>query len=1701
MVDNPDSQIESDDMDDPTESVFSQIEEAARQDWPELLLCDLQLTTIPTQIKNLTMLQILNITNNQLTFLPSEIGFLTNLEELYCGHNLFKDLPSEIGKLISISGLYLHDNQLESLNPSIGKLTNLDSLYLYRNRLKLLPKEIGSLVNLTNLSVGENQLVSLPPQIVALSRLRKLYLQANKFEVIPPEIFNMNSLVKLYLNGNKIEKIQPEIRKLTKLKKLFLSQNLITIIPPEIGELTNLIELGLSGNRIQKLPEEIGNFVSLIEFDLSDNQLDSFPSAIQNLINLKALYASRNQFVTLPKEIGKLVSLITLNFSGNELREIPTELGNLPNLSLLNIRDNPSLETIPQDIIPKGTPAILEYLRSLVPKESEPSLCRVFGNGLWEAVVGKQALFMITSVDKSGSTCVIGGDIYTVTLTMGETQIQANVTDNNNGTYSVSYLSTKSGKYHLSVMIKGMHIAGSPFLTTVFPAAPDPLSCHAFGRGIESAIANQTSDFIIEVKDRYGNTVSDSKNGIEITNHRSKNIENNLVDLNVVIDGPTKVVAEITPSDIPGQYSVVYVIPEPGNYTLSATLNGENISGSPFLINVEKALNVSEENEFVILYRLVNEVWNLRSRLHFMTEIDQLAEKVQQELELISAYKTEMKKLHVGQAVAAPRRLFDRIRDIQEKIKIEVAAGNQEGLMSLLPMRDGLRQDCRQRLRPLLNRLDQVAQLQAKRAEWIDQSAIQIKELLQLATSVQKVDNYGPDIDQSLQNYWGWRQQLSNLFGQTMTQTDQLLQELSNALKQEKEILLQSSRLIERGGVLSSQLIYAGKRFLEMLEKERPLEEQQHTHELRRQYHNMYRDLEQVEQQRVEVDRLKNLQKTLNIQKRQKQEELIDLEAKMKLLTLDDLKTNEIASVKRQMAELQEKIAQKTLELEQVSARMFAMTSAHPELVLDSQSELGPIVPNMGVVVNRKFSDYERVKILGYARHRVFLMRYQGQYCVLKEYLVADEESVSRFEREVSLLARLRDPHIVPIQCTFYDHSRLLAYISMPYYEQGSLREWLRDPKPRPWKILSLMRQILQGLVYLHEHGVIHEDLKPENVLITADGRPVISDFGISKETFLAVSDNNPSQNSLDPQLDGALYATRGYIAPEIIDGKEATTKSDMWSFGILLYEAHFHSRPPSVLPKNSSLSTERERRLWDLLQKLLDTDPRNRPSARKALLHNYFTTSVVYDTQTRTAIAESENKLIQLRSKFDSLKDQYKQRDPIQITISRNTSSITRHLLELYSPQNLTKDELLRPVKITFLEDDPLNSSSLSSELYRNFFRYMMNPEVGLFMVSSGGSYLPKSDAKMSLNHFYERRKSVEFKSKEQANQLMLQFAKQNANKQDFYKNNENTNENIKNNENTNENIKDNQYINENIKENQYINENIKDNQYINEDIKDNHKTETNPHKTLTKQEKYIAFGRILLKSVIDGRAGPVRLSPFFLKYLLGMQPDFSDLEAFDPQAALILHNILSETLTEDENLLLGPFINSTDTTVIDETNKHECVNKIINYLLLDSRSKELSWIKTGFFTIDISQDLSHFTLTELYLLIHEQDNIDSDSVWSNLSFSEEWKDCPTPQFLNEFLEQLSPNDLRRFMRFVTFLPDCPKSSTDSSTSSPSLTRTSNPTLTFLSDRKVSVIRVNSSNRKLPIAHPSIPELELPDYQQFEVLRDRFMESISQFL
>ena len=192
---------------------------------------------------------------------------------------------------------------------------------------------------------------------------------------------------------------------------------------------------------------------------------------------------------------------------------------------------------------------------------------------------------------------------------------------------------------------------------------------------------------------------------------------------------------------------------------------------------------------------------------------------------------------------------------------------------------------------------------------------------------------------------------------------------------------------------------------------------------------------------------------------------------------------------------------------------------------------------------------------------------------VLSDTLSADHDYLGRFAREAKLAAALQHPNLVSV----YDYDAgERPWLVMEYVEGGDLAALLRDGEPPP--VEQLAAELLSALRHIHAAGVLHRDIKPQNVLIDRYGHARLTDFGIAR----------PADGASLTRT-GQVIGTEAYLAPEVMRGAPASERSDLFALGVVLADAARDGGAGAGI--------------WKLADRMRDPDPAARPESAAAAL------------------------------------------------------------------------------------------------------------------------------------------------------------------------------------------------------------------------------------------------------------------------------------------------------------------------------------------------------------------------------------------------------------------------------------------------------------------------------------------------------------------
>ena len=227
---------------------------------------------------------------------------------------------------------------------------------------------------------------------------------------------------------------------------------------------------------------------------------------------------------------------------------------------------------------------------------------------------------------------------------------------------------------------------------------------------------------------------------------------------------------------------------------------------------------------------------------------------------------------------------------------------------------------------------------------------------------------------------------------------------------------------------------------------------------------------------------------------------------------------------------------------------------------------------------------------------------------VMRPALAEDPDFVERFAREARAAARLSSPEVVAVHDQGTDAATGTAYLVMEHVAGTTLRDVVRDAAPlTPARALDLLEPVLRALAAAHGAGLVHRDVKPENVLLGDDGRVKVADFGLAR----AIESSNLTATT------GLLIGTVAYLAPEQVEHGRSDTRTDVYAAGILLFELltgvppYSSDSPLAVayrhvhedVPPPSRLVEDLPRELDELVVRATRRDPGARPLDAGAFL------------------------------------------------------------------------------------------------------------------------------------------------------------------------------------------------------------------------------------------------------------------------------------------------------------------------------------------------------------------------------------------------------------------------------------------------------------------------------------------------------------------
>jgi len=208
-----------------------------------------------------------------------------------------------------------------------------------------------------------------------------------------------------------------------------------------------------------------------------------------------------------------------------------------------------------------------------------------------------------------------------------------------------------------------------------------------------------------------------------------------------------------------------------------------------------------------------------------------------------------------------------------------------------------------------------------------------------------------------------------------------------------------------------------------------------------------------------------------------------------------------------------------------------------------------------GALIGRVIGHYEVIDLIGrggmgevYRARDARLNRLVAMKFVSSEHV--NESARRRFQQEARMASALNHPHILTVHEAGEFEGQ--QYLVTEFIDGGTVREWARNHKPDWRQVAELLIGVADGLACAHEAGILHRDIKPDNILVTKSGYAKLADFGLAK---LTQDEELAEAVTVSRTRPGVIIGTIAYMSPEQASGKPLDARSDIFAFGVVLYE------------------------------------------------------------------------------------------------------------------------------------------------------------------------------------------------------------------------------------------------------------------------------------------------------------------------------------------------------------------------------------------------------------------------------------------------------------------------------------------------------------------------------------------------------------------
>ncbi len=249
------------------------------------------------------------------------------------------------------------------------------------------------------------------------------------------------------------------------------------------------------------------------------------------------------------------------------------------------------------------------------------------------------------------------------------------------------------------------------------------------------------------------------------------------------------------------------------------------------------------------------------------------------------------------------------------------------------------------------------------------------------------------------------------------------------------------------------------------------------------------------------------------------------------------------------------------MELRREVESLLASSSESGDFIETPVFSASTVIDQPSPMSGRHFGNYEIIREIGSGgMGAVYLAkRSDGEFeqeVALKivRQSIAESQMIERFRRERQILASLNHPNIAKLLDGGVSDTGE-PFLAMEYVEGETITDFVKRAKPTLDETLQLFIKICAAVAYAHQNLVVHRDIKPGNILVTAGGEPKLLDFGLAKIDDVTSLDNNQTETAF-------RALTPAYASPEQLRGETVTTASDIYSLGVVLYELLTNERP-----------------------------------------------------------------------------------------------------------------------------------------------------------------------------------------------------------------------------------------------------------------------------------------------------------------------------------------------------------------------------------------------------------------------------------------------------------------------------------------------------------------------------------------------------------